>query len=538
MQKLFSFIFVLLTANVGLAEPCITGSPFKTKALQDVSQSSCIQMLKSKQCQDLFAKMRAQGEKPEEKALKCQEQGTLSRAFEASRDYYVGCQIGGWNFVKNSVVGLGTAIGEGAAQISLGVEAENAANKICDADPKVKASLYSIYNQDLPKLLKMSVPTGKNLGSKSCAGIKLDLNRHSWQRPKEVGMSIVNKQLAGKVLTAEEKEFQAWGRSRTSGPKNINLLGAARAKLKEMGIQIDCYNAKAAAAMTCEAIAQIATSAPGTTGLVMNLARLKNISKIAGVAVDAEKTGAAAMASRAMASASDLKKAASLSNIERIAAAEKALGRGLSEAEKKALIKAHEVAEGTGRGYLTYSSADLKQKADTLQSAGFSKADRELLMRQGLAGSMSNTQAAKNYANAQRLAAERAGAAGNLDQAKKNYIASADSLEVVMADRSVMKTSRDYWVGAKTNANAGRYDKASDYFIKSYASEANQARKTQDIFDALQREKNQLREILSKNSSSPTARMNYETHRKLVEAVANNPQLKMVESAKRELLKP
>ena len=536
MQKFFSFIFILMIASVGWAEPCVTGGLSQYKSLQNVSQNSCVQMLKSKQCQDLFAKMRANGEKPEEKGLKCQDQSTLSRAYETSRDYYVGCQMGGWNFVKESVVGLGTAIGEGAAQIVLGTEAEIATNKACEADPKMKVSLYTIYNQDRPKLLKISVPTAKDLSSKSCTTIKLDLNRHSWQTPKDVGMSIVNKKMAGKPLTADEKAFEAWGKSRASGPKDINLLGQAKAKLKEMGIQLECYNAKAAAAMTCEAIAEVVSYAPGSAGLALKAARLKNISKIAGVAVDAEKAGAAA--SRAVASAADLRKAASLSNVERITAAEKALGRKLSQAEKTALIKAHEVGEGTGRGYLTYSQADLKQKADALQAAGFSKADRELLMRQGLAGSMSNTQAAKTYANSQRLAAEKAGAAGNLDQAKKSYIASADSLEVVMADKTVMKTSRDYWVGAKTNANAGRYDKASDYFIKSYAAEANQTRKAQDIFDALQREKTQLRDILGKNSSSPTARANYETHRKLIEAIVKNPQLNLVDSAKRELLKP
>ncbi|MGE5087150.1 MAG: hypothetical protein ACM3MG_12665 [Bacillota bacterium] len=284
MQKFFVFILVLLITNLGLAQPCGPYNPFRTRALQDVSQNSCIQMLKSKQCQDLFAKMRAKGEHPEDKALKCQDQSSLSRAFEASRDYAVGCQIGGWNFVKESFVGLGTAIGEGAAQIVLGMETENAVNKACNADLKMKASLYSIYNQDLPKLLKMPLPPVKDLESKSCAAIKLDLSRHSWQRPKEVGMSIINKQMAGKALTAEEEEFQAWGRSRTSGPKNINLLGEAKAKLKEMGIQLDCYSAKAAAAMTCEAIAQIASSVPGSTGLAIKAARLKNISKIAGVA--------------------------------------------------------------------------------------------------------------------------------------------------------------------------------------------------------------------------------------------------------------
>lgn len=538
MQKFFSFVFILMTASVGLAQPCVIESPFKTKALQDVSQNSCIQMLKSKQCQDLFAKMRANGEKPEEKGLKCQDQSTLSRAYETSKDYYVGCQMGGWNFVKESVVSLGTTIGEGAAKIVLGTEAEIAMNKACEADPKIKVSLYTIYNQDKPKLLKIPLPTAKDLSSKSCTVIKLDLNRHSWQKPKDVGMSIVNKKMASKALTPDEKEFEAWGKSRASGPKEINLLGAAKAKLKEMGIQLECYNARAAAAMTCEAIAEVVSYVPGSAGMALKAARLRNISKIAGVAVDADKASAAASASRAVASAANLRRAAGLSNAERITAAEKALGRKLSQAEKTALIKAHEVGEGTGRGYLTYSQADLKQKADALQAAGFSKADRELLMRQGLAGSMSNTQAAKTYANSQRLAAEKAGAAGNLDQAKKNYMASADSLEVVMADKTVMKTSRDYWVGAKTNANAGRYDKASDYFIKSYAAEANQTRKAQDIFDALQREKTQLRDILGKNSSSATARANYETHRKLIEAIVKNPQLNLVDSAKRELLKP
>lgn len=78
-----------------------------------------------------------------------------------------------------------------------------------------------------------------------------------------------------------------------------------------------------------------------------------------------------------------------LNATERIAEAETALGRTLSEAERAALLRAHEVAPE--RGFGTYTRADLDAKMRILRAAGFTANESDLLMRSGLAGRLLGT---------------------------------------------------------------------------------------------------------------------------------------------------
>ncbi len=351
------------------AEPCATGKT-STSGLTAISKNSCIETLKSKECQDLFSKMRANGEKPEEKALRCQDQSSLSRAFETSWNYTSGCAIGGWNFVADTFVGIGTAIGEGAAKAVLSYQNTKAENAICDGDFQLKKNLFTEYNQSVPKLLRVAQPSDAILAKTNCASVKSVLKMNQVTKSNEVGRGISVKIMSKTPnFTADEQEYMEWGKSQL-GPK-VDLVALAKNKLKELGVKLECYNSQQAAAMVCEAIADVATLAAGPAGVALKAAKVGNIAKIAGVALEAEKAAEVGTVARAVASAADLQKAAKLSNVERIAAAEGSLGRKLTAAEKQALIDAHEVAAGTGRGYGTYSATDLKQKADILKKAGF-----------------------------------------------------------------------------------------------------------------------------------------------------------------------
>ncbi|MFV8257020.1 hypothetical protein ACNQKP_04405 [Bdellovibrio bacteriovorus] len=539
MKHLLIFLFGILFSFAAQAEPLFCGgNPYKVKALADVSRSSCVQTLQSKECQDLFAKMRAAGEKPEEKALQCHKQSSMSRAFEASWDYTSGCAVGGWNFVKDSVVAIGTAIGEGAAQIVMDHEAEVAANAVCDADPKSKENLVLQYNSSVPKLMQMKLPAAAVMAKTKCADIKRQIKKHRLDYGYAASLQIAQKsRMKDPKYTPEEQEFVDWGKSRATkaAPAKIDLLGAAKAKLKEMGVQIECYNSQQAAAIVCEAIAEVATLAGGPAGVALKAAKAKNIMKLAGIGADA---GKASTASRAVASAAELEKAAKLSNIERVTAAEKSLGRSLSETEKKALISAHEVGKGTGRGYGTYSKTDLSDKANILKNAGFKTEERDLLMRQGLAGSLSDTKAARDFANRARLEADKLRVSGNISESTNSYRKASDSYEVFMNDAKAAKSSRDYWVGAKMNASAERYDKAAEYFIKTEQATSRTDVKAQNIFNALSREKDELRVIAARNPASKSAQKNYQDHKKLIEAVVNSKNLQLGDAWKRELLKP
>lgn len=484
--------------------------------------------------------MRANGEKPEEKALQCRDQSSVSRSVEASWNYTSGCLIGGWNFAKDtfeSIVGIGTAIGEGAAQIVIDHENEKAVNAACDADPNGKTSLFKQYNSAMPKLLQITPPADAVLAKTNCATVKSVMKLQQATKSNEA-MAKLGRRMSQKTpnYTADEQEYMEWGKGQVGS--TVDLVALSKEKLKEMGVKLECYNSQEAAAMVCEGIANVATLAAGPAGAALKAAKLKNISKIAGVALETEKVAGTANAARTVASAADLEKAAKLSNIERISAAEQSLGRTLSAAEQKALIEAHEVAAGTGRGYGTYSATDLKLKSDLLKKAGFSEAERDALLRQGLAGSLSNTQVARNAANTLRLNADKMRVAGDIPAAKNTYRSAADSLEVVMKDSKAAISERDYRVAAGINANAERYDKAADYFLKSFSAERDSSKKATAIYETLKREKDELRVIAYKNSSNASTQFNYENQRKLIEAVLNNPQFKLSDAYKRELLKP
>ncbi len=536
MKHFVLLLTFLLLPPSSKGEVCSTISNTPFAAIEALSKNNCEQTIKSKECTALYAKIKASGNNPADKAPNCSSKESIAQEYSAW-SYGSGCAIGGWNFVKDTFVGLGTSIAGSANSVGKFVDdvaAENAANKACDADPNGKMQLIEQYNQNVPKLLQISKPADSVLANATCAKIKAIIKQQQGQKADELSLTLNRKMLLQKSnLTADEKEVVEWGQRRLPGTQ-ISLIDAAKAKLKENGVQLECYSTQQAAAMLCEAVAEVSTVVVGPAGWAFKASRLQNIAKIAGISIDATKATSGA---RMVATAAELEKAAKLSNVERIAAAEKSLGRTLTATEQKALIGAHEVAADTGRGYGSYSATDLKSKADILKAAGFSDAERELLMRQGLAGSLSNGASARTYSNTMRLQAEKLLSAGKASEAKQSFRSAADSFETVVKDVKLTKSDRDYWMGAKINANAERYDKAAEYFIKSYSKESGNS-KAEAIYEALNREKQELRAISSKNPASSAAQANYQTHRKLIEAVVNNPQLRLSDALRAELLKP
>ncbi|WP_413943691.1 hypothetical protein [Bdellovibrio sp. HCB-162] len=310
-----------------------------------------------------------------------------------------------------------------------------------------------------------------------------------------------------------------------------SLLEKGKDYLKKQGVKLACFDTKTQAEMICYGVFSVVNPA-GAAGLLAKAPKLGKLLKAAGMAAKE-----ANVATKTTEAAVDLARMAKLSNPQRVAEAEKLLGRSLSEQQRQALIKAHEVGAETGRGYGTYSATDLKQKADILKAAGFSDAERSTLMRQGVAGLYSDTQKARNFANEARLEADKLRVAGNVKDATARYRNSADSYEVFMKDAKAPKSERDYLVGAELNARAERYEQAADYYIKSKAS-LRSNEKAEVIFETLRREKDELRVIAAKNRDKPGVQKAYEDHRKLIEAVVNNKNFQLGDAWKRELLKP
>lgn len=76
---------------------------------------------------------------------------------------------------------------------------------------------------------------------------------------------------------------------------------------------------------------------------------------------------------------------------ERLAAAEKLLGRKLTRAEQDAVLQAHYTGLNEGRGFGTFSFTDLKEKVASLKKANFSgDTIRKDLMETGLTGGFSD----------------------------------------------------------------------------------------------------------------------------------------------------
>lgn len=81
-----------------------------------------------------------------------------------------------------------------------------------------------------------------------------------------------------------------------------------------------------------------------------------------------------------------LKLSSNLSDEQRVEAASTLVGRKLTQAEEKAILKAHEVGADTGHGYGTYTQAELKEKLKILKASGIDGEEANKLMRTGLTG--------------------------------------------------------------------------------------------------------------------------------------------------------
>lgn len=293
MQILFlNLLFLAFPLSLAAAEEsCFSRVQNGLRSIAGVADNLCEETLKSAKCQSLFADMRARGEKTEDKVLQCKKQNVVFRAIEQNFDYRLGCAIGGWNFVQNTFVGIGTLLGESAAQIIIDKEQTAAENAACDADPQFKKSLYSNYNREMPQLLKIVIPSDAALARLNCAAVKSTLKDYRVKKSTEVGAQLTAKIMARNPNRTElEKEYIAWGKG-ISSQNRIDLVALAKNKLREMGVQLECYNTRASAAMVCEALAEVATLAGGPAAAAIKAAKAKNILKIAGITRKEAKIG-------------------------------------------------------------------------------------------------------------------------------------------------------------------------------------------------------------------------------------------------------
>lgn len=516
--------------------------------LASVSQSVCEQTQKSPECQALYKTM-----SPEDvlhKSLECTNQEDRSTSYEMYKEYRDGCNQGGWNFVTNTA----TSIGEGFAQTVLDIKNIGQDEMACDADLDRKRAIFEDYNISVPEILRLNSPSEADIKALPCNRLKAKFQESLELKNREVMTQVQRKR--EKNLTPQEQEFVDFRNSKRAA--SSDLIESAKKKLDEMKVKYQCYNTRTAAEMICEAAAEVGTLLGGPARLAFQAAKSQRILKIAGMG-----RGAAVTAEVGGAASANLARMSSLTNAQRIAEAEKALGTTLTQTQKDALIRAHEVGAGTGRGFTVnakgeldvsgYDATDLRQKAKILQEAGLTQAQRETLMRQGIAGSASDSFKLQTRANDLRLAAERSELGedpriwANTDLADKpkyakmpvNTKAYQDTAKAYDDYLKVTKTAtdRDYWIAAKMNSRAENYEKSAEYFVKSKGAVAS-SKRTEEVVESLVRERDELRIMASKNTSNQRLQKTYKDHLKMMEAVTKLPNFPLSPAAMSQMLKP
>jgi hypothetical protein len=379
-------LLVIFYSALGLAaESCpTTADQFAMKPLNEFQNYTCEQVKKSPQCQQVYNQIKLEGGNPDSYALECKDRGQLMRALENYANIQAGCALGGWNFVKDTFVGLGAALGEGVAKTVIDAEKEKEDNAKCDKDPKLKKGIYTNYNATVPKLLQVEVPADEVFTRVPCAQLKAGLSMMQ-TRQGFVAMDKVRSRITDSQAkySSEEKEYVDWIKKMNANKGNgPGVVEMAKKKIHDLGVQYECYNTLRATAMICEAMLDVGTLAAGGVGVAAKVTR------IAGVAAKTEKVAAVSNAAKA---GVDLEKAGALTNAERTQEAAKVAGRELSSTQKDGVVKAHEV--GDGRTYRTnggkadeYTMQDLRQKAKILKEADFTQAERRALMENGIVG--------------------------------------------------------------------------------------------------------------------------------------------------------
>jgi hypothetical protein len=364
MSGKFLFISLLLGSALAWAEqPMCVYKADDMGNLASVSQSVCEQTQKSPECQALYKTM-----SPEDilhKSLECTNQEDRSTSYEMYKEYRDGCNQGGWNFVTN----MATSIGEGLAQTVLDIKNVGQEEMACDADLEKKRAIFDDYNISVPEILRLNSPTEADLKGLPCNRLKAKFQESLEMKNREVMIQVQRKR--EKNLTVQEQEFVDFRNARRG--TSPDLIDSAKKKLDEMKVKYQCYNTRTAAEMICEAAAEVGTLLGGPARLAFQAAKSQRILRIAGMG-----RGAVATAEVGTATA-NLARMSTLSNAQRIAEAEKALGMTLTQTQKDAVIRAHEVGAGTGRGFTVnakgeldisgYDATDLRQKAKIIKHA-------------------------------------------------------------------------------------------------------------------------------------------------------------------------
>ncbi len=249
----------------------------------------------------------------------------------------------------------------------------------CSSSVEKKREILNTYNLTVPDpRFKLSEQfLGRWLEDATCA----EIDKQLWARYQNYQDTLMRE----RKIAIDTGKKPAPLKEGEKGSDFVKMIKEAFAAAQ---VKYECYSPKAKAELMCTA----------ATSLILDLATGFGIK---GTVVKLASVARSKKALRAIASTTeaggkvDLKDASKLLNGDRKKAAGLLLKREITPDQEKALIAAHEVGMKEGRGFFTYTTDDLRKKANLLKDAGFKPDEIDVLMRNGIAGQFSTQEAQK-----------------------------------------------------------------------------------------------------------------------------------------------
>lgn len=365
MKKLFVLLCLFQVSALFAQTMCKWKKPGENEVLLTFSGSaleiSCAITKETYNCEKLEKELPLE---EKYKVIKCDKESIKKNSL--SETNVAECVWNGIKISADSFMSLAEMPGKIAESIAKGFKDTQACNQSIDKKREILNAFNLTIQDDRFKLQPHFV--GKWLEDAPCSEIEKLLSARYQNYTQTIYRERINNINAGKKVAALKDNTSMF-----------NLMEELSKAFNQAEVVYQCYTPKVKAEMLCA----------GVTSLLVDLASGAGIAGAASkIAAIVKSKKALSRAERALASGNkvDLMDASKLRNADRLKLAEKAMGKSLSEAEKKAIIEAHEIGIAEGRGFYTYTQDDLLKKARLLRGAGIDKDQVRVLMENGITG--------------------------------------------------------------------------------------------------------------------------------------------------------
>ena len=197
-------------------------------SLATTKANLCQQLANSERCQQVYADIDQEGHESSQYRRTCspQELKVDDEILLLSGQRIWGCAMG---VADAAIVDFGQTLGETAAKIVTDREIEN----YCNSHIDYKRLLFLIHNSHVAKNLRIKVPPDEELKKYDCS---------QWR-------TAIKEQYEN-LLRREQYDRKSM--AKPAPDDGVHLLQLAKSKLKELGVEIECYNPQRAAELICK----------------------------------------------------------------------------------------------------------------------------------------------------------------------------------------------------------------------------------------------------------------------------------------------